>query len=183
MSRFEPALYERALRALGKPPPPATALEAVDELEATLEAASALCRRWEGFYSAPYLCPAGVPTIGYGATHYLNGRRVSLRDPSISRETGERMLRRMLADTYYPQMILLCPGIAGEPPRRKAALLDFTFNLGAGNLRASHLRRVVNERRWDAAAVELRKWVMAKGVVLRGLVARRESEVALLLGT
>ena len=30
--------------------------------------ALALMRRFEGLYLTPYLCPAGVPTIGYGAT-------------------------------------------------------------------------------------------------------------------
>jgi GH24 family phage-related lysozyme (muramidase) len=37
-----------------------------------------LCEKFEGFRSGPYLCPAGVPSIGFGATFYLDGRPVRL---------------------------------------------------------------------------------------------------------
>ena len=33
----------------------------------------ALARRFEGLYLAPYSCPAGVATVGYGATFYEDG--------------------------------------------------------------------------------------------------------------
>lgn len=33
-------------------------------IEQAVQVAAALARRFEGFYSRPYLCPAGVPTIG-----------------------------------------------------------------------------------------------------------------------
>nr|WP_240636208.1 lysozyme [Caldimonas tepidiphila] len=143
-----------------------------------VEVAAELCRRFEGFYPRPYLCPAGVPTIGYGATHYLDGRRVRLTDPPISRETAERLLLRQLERTYLPAVLRLCPEV--RDVRRLAALVDFCFNLGAGNLQASTLRRRVNADQWDQVPVELRKWVYAAGRRLRGLVLRREAEVVLL---
>lgn len=143
-----------------------------------IEIAAALCRRFEGFRSAPYICPAGVPTIAYGATHYLDGRRVQMTDPPISREAGERLLLKQLESVYLPQVLILCPGV--DEPRRLAALVDFTFNLGAGNLRASTLRRRVNAGDWDAVPGELRKWVKGGGRVLRGLVIRRDAEAALI---
>lgn len=37
-----------------------------------------LIKKYEGFSSTPYLCPAKVPTIGYGATYYPNGKAVPL---------------------------------------------------------------------------------------------------------
>nr|WP_119157973.1 lysozyme [Caldimonas tepidiphila] len=143
-----------------------------------VEVAAELCRRFEGFYSRPYLCPAGVPTLGYGATHYLDGRRVQLTDPPISRETAERLLLRQLERTYLPAVLRLCPEV--HAPRRLAALVDFCFNLGAGNLQASTLRRRVNADQWDQVPAELRKWVRGGGVVLRGLVLRREAEALLI---
>ncbi|MBA3597497.1 MAG: lysozyme [Methylibium sp.] len=142
-----------------------------------VEVAAVLCRRFEGFHSHPYLCPAGVPTIGYGATHYLDGRRVQLSDPPITREAGERLLLRMIEQTYMPAVLQLCPGVRNA--NRLAALIDFTFNLGAGNLRASTLRKRVNADRWNDVPPELRKWNKAGGRVLRGLVIRREAEAAL----
>lgn len=143
-----------------------------------IEVAAALCRRFEGFRPRPYLCPAGVPTIGYGATFYEDGTRVTLFDAPITRQRAEALLLWHVRTRYLPAVIRLCPGV--DTPDRLAALIDFTFNLGSGNLRASTLRRKVNAGDWDAAQIELRKWVMAGGRRLAGLVRRREAEAALL---
>jgi len=139
-----------------------------------IELAAALCRRFEGCYLRPYLCPAGLPTIGYGATHHLDGRPVLLTDPAITRDAAERMLVLQLERVYLPQALAACPGLTGG---RLAALTDFTFNLGAGALRASTLRRRVNAGDWAAVPGELRRWVRGGGRVLRGLALRREAEI------
>lgn len=148
------------------------------DLDLAVRVAAALARRFEGFYATPYLCPAGVPTIGYGATFYEDGTAVTLRDASITRERAEALLLWMVRTTYLPAVIRLCPGV--DTPERLAALIDFTFNLGAGNLRASTLRRRVNAGQWADVPAELRKWVKGGGRVLRGLVLRREAEVVLI---
>ncbi len=137
----------------------------------------ALIRRFEGFYSHPYLCPAGVPTIGYGSTRYADGRAVKLTDPPISREAAERLLLLTVRRTYLPAVLKLCPGI--DTPERLAAIIDFVYNLGASNLAASTLRKRINAGRWDCVPGELMKWVRAAGRVLRGLVARRQAEADL----
>ena len=172
MSRFDPALLERALRWAGKPAP-----EPEPSPADAVALAAELCRRFEGFSDVPYLCPAGVPTIDYGATHYLDGRPVRLVDQQISREAADRMLRLSLERTYLPAVLRLCPQVTD--PRRLAALVDFTFNLGPGRLSTSTLRRRVNAGEWAAVPGELRKWVYGGGRVLRGLVLRREAEAAL----
>jgi GH24 family phage-related lysozyme (muramidase) len=59
------------------------------------------------------------------------------------------------------------------------ALVGFTFNLGAGSLQSSTLRRVINRGDYAAAPEQLRRWVWARGVRLRGLVLRREAEILL----
>lgn len=140
--------------------------------------AAALCRRFEGLYLKPYICPGGVATIGYGATRYPDGRRVTMQDPPISAEAAERMLILTLSREFLPQVRVLCP--AADTPERLAALTDFAFNLGAGKLKQSTLRRRVNAGQWDAVPTELRRWVKGGGRVLRGLVLRREAEIALL---
>jgi len=73
-----------------------------------------------------------------------------------------------------------CPVLASEPEGRLAAIVDFTFNLGAGRLQTSTLRRRVNQRDWTGAAQELRRWVYGGGRLLRGLVLRREAEAVLI---
>lgn len=148
------------------------------DTDMAVDLACGLCRRFEGLYLRPYLCPAGVPTIGYGSTRYLDGRAVQLTDPAISPETAERLLQVTVRRTYLPAVLTLCPGVADA--HQLAALIDWTYNLGAGNLRASTLRRKVNAGDWDAVPAELRKWVRGGGRVLRGLVLRREAEVAVL---
>jgi lysozyme len=140
--------------------------------------AAALARRFEGLYLRPYLCPAGVPTIGYGATYYEDGTLVQLTDPPITRARAEALLLHMVRTTYLPAVLRLCPGI--DSPSRAAALADFAFNLGVGSLQASTLRKRVNAQDWDASKVELMKWVRAGGRVLRGLVIRRQAESEML---
>jgi lysozyme len=142
-----------------------------------IELALVLIRRFEGFRSAPYLCPAGVGTIGWGATRYADGRAVLLTDQPISREAADRLLLLTVEREYLPAVLRLCPAV--DNPERLAALIDFTFNLGAGQLRASTLRRKVNAGDWQAVPDELRKWVKGGGRVLPGLVRRREAEAAL----
>jgi len=142
------------------------------------ELAAALARRFEGLYLKPYLCPAGVPTLGYGATFYEDGTKVKLTDPPISKERAEALLLWMVRTVFLPAVVKLCP--VKMTPGQAAALIDFAFNLGAGNLRASTLRRRVNAGQWGDVPTELRKWVMAGGRKLAGLVKRREAEIALL---
>jgi lysozyme len=143
-----------------------------------VEVAAALARRFEGFYSLPYLCPAAVPTIGYGATHYEDGTPVTLKDPAITKERAEALLLWTVRNIYLPAVLKLCPGI--DTPERLAAIIDFAFNLGAGRLKASTLRRKVNSDDWEAAKVELMKWVKGGGKVLRGLLLRRKAECDLI---
>lgn len=140
--------------------------------------AAALARRFEGLYLTPYLCPAGVPTIGYGATYYQDGRIVTLKDEAITREQAEELLLWMIKTKYLPVVLILCPGI--DTPERLAAIIDFTFNLGSGRLRGSTLRRRINAKDWDAVPTELMKWTIGGGRVLRGLVIRRRMEAGLI---
>ena len=147
-------------------------------IDQAIQVAAALARRFEGCYLRPYLCPAGVPTIGYGATYYQSGVRVTLADPALSREQAGALLLWHVQRVYLPTVLKLCPGI--DSPKRLAAIIDFTFNLGAGNLKSSTLRRKINADDWLAAVTELRKWNKSGGRVLRGLILRREAEAALI---
>lgn len=137
-----------------------------------------MCMRFEGVYLRPYICPAGVVTIGVGATRYLDGRRVKMTDPPITREHALMLLKASIERDYMPAAMELCPG--ADTPGRLAAVTDFAFNCGIGNLRASTFRRRINAGDWSGARRELRKWVRGGGRVLPGLVRRREAEAALL---
>lgn len=137
-----------------------------------------LIEQFEGFRARPYLCPAGVPTIGYGSTRYLDGSPIRLTDPAITKEHARILVREQVTADYLPGVLKLCPDV--DTPARLAALVDFAYNLGTGQLKASTLRKRVNAGDWDAVPAEFRKWVRGGGRVLPGLVKRREAEVSLL---
>ncbi|CBJ38757.1 Lysozyme (Lysis protein) (Muramidase) (Endolysin) (Protein gp19) [Ralstonia solanacearum CMR15] len=145
------------------------------------QAAIELVKHFEGFHRVPkvdpmrahpYVCPAGFWTIGYG----------HLCDPAHPPITLAQAEAYLAADLMAALNATLryCPVLATEAGTRLAAIVDFTFNLGAGRLQTSTVRRRINQRDWIAVANELRRWVYGGGKVLPGLLARREAEVALL---
>jgi lysozyme len=139
-----------------------------------VELVAGLCRRFEGCRLLPYLCPAGVPTIGYGATYYDNGVHVTLQDPAITEEYAEELLKWHIENVYLKAVVKLCPNI--KDPSRLAAIVDFAYNLGATNLKTSTLRKRILAENWEDVPAQLMRWVRAGGRILRGLVIRRKAE-------
>jgi len=144
-----------------------------------LDIAAALCKQFEGFRGKPYLCPAGVATIGYGSTYYADGRKVALTDPPMSEPDASTLLLQELHHTYLPGVLRLCPILLTDE-RKCNAIVDFAYNLGAGRLQTSTLKRKINDQNWDAAQEQLMLWTKGGGRVLPGLVKRRAAESALL---
>ncbi len=145
------------------------------------QAAIDLAKRFEGFHrvaradpgrAQPYICPAGYWTIGYG--HLCDPKH-----PPITEAEAEIYLARDLQKALAATL-RYCPVLATESEGRLAAIVDFTFNLGAGRLQSSTLRRRINQRDWSVAAMELQRWVRGGGKILTGLVVRREAEAMLL---
>ena len=139
----------------------------------------ALIQQFEGFRAKPYKCPAGVPTIGYGATYYPDGKRVTMADRPVSEADATAMLRSMLASyeagvSRYVQV----PLTQGQFD----ALVSFAYNLGLSALKGSTLLRLVNARDYAGAAAQFLRWNRAGGKVLPGLTRRREAERKLFVG-
>ena len=140
-----------------------------------------LIKHFEGLRLTPYLCSAGVPTIGYGSTFYEDGRKVSLQDPPITKERAEELLQFTLNRQFIPAALRQCPVLVAHE-KKLGAIVSFVYNLGAGRLQSSTLRRKINAEEWDAASNELLKWNKGGGKVLKGLDLRRKAERALFLG-
>lgn len=141
--------------------------------------AADLCKRFEGFRSKPYLCPAGIPTIGYGSTYYADGRKVALTDAPIDEPAAKTLLMAELHHTYLPGVLRNCPGLATDE-RKLNAIVDFCYNLGVGRLQTSTLKRKINAQDWEGAKEQLMLWTRGGGKVLPGLLKRRTAECALL---
>ena len=146
------------------------------------QAAIDLAKHFEGFHRVPredpdrahpYICPAGFWTIGYG--HICDAQH-----PPITEAEAEVYLARDL-QTALVATLRYCPALVTEPDGRLAAIVDFTFNLGAGRLQTSTLRRRINQQDWSSAATELGRWVRGGGSVLPGLVVRRQAEALLIV--
>lgn len=136
-----------------------------------------LIAEFEGFRSKPYLDSAGVATIGYGSTFYMDNKKVTMQDEPIS-ECDARILLVLVANKFADQV----DDSVGVTLNQNQfdALVSFTYNLGIGALRRSTLLRKVNANPKDKSiAREFERWVIAGGRVLNGLVKRRKKEAEL----
>lgn len=150
-----------------------------------------LIKHYETFFANPYLCPAGVATIGYGTTIYPNGKKVKLSDPKITEPEAVELLQYDLQRFEKDVNSLLKVKVEQH---QFDALVSFAYNLGsdidadtvAEGLGDSTLLKLINANivrqiGWQKRiAAEFNKWISAtvkgKRKVLKGLVARRNSE-------
>jgi len=136
-----------------------------------------LIKKFEGFMSKPYKCPAGIPTIGYGATFYPDGKKVTMSDKAITEAEATALLASML--TKFEQYVdSYCVDTITQ--NQFDALVSFCYNLGPANLKSSTLLKKVNANPNDETIrAEFMKWTKAGGRVLKGLVTRRTAEADL----
>ena len=133
-----------------------------------------LIKKYEGFRAKPYLCPAKVPTIGYGATYYPDGRKVKLTDSAISECFATNLFEVMLTP-YEKAVDSFCRDDISQ--NQFDALVSFAYNLGVTALKNSTLLKKVNTNPNDKTIKnEFLKWVNAGGKKLQGLVNRRTEE-------
>lgn len=136
-----------------------------------------LITHFEGFRSKPYLCPAGVPTIGIGSTRYPNGSKVTINDREITKEQAISFLQHDIKN-FELSVDALC--VDSITQNQFNALVSFAYNLGSGNLKVSTLLKKVNSNPSDESIInEFNKWVYADGKKLDGLINRRNAEANL----
>lgn len=137
-----------------------------------------LIKKWEGFYSEAYLCPADIPTIGYGTIRYPNRNKVRMGD-TISEPVAEACLNHECVECERGVTEALNIDINQN---QFDALVSFTYNLGIGAFQRSTLLKKINAGKFDEAAKEFDRWVHIinkdTGVKtkLEGLVNRRKDE-------
>lgn len=126
-----------------------------------------IIKQYEGLKLEAYLCPAGIPTIGYGHTRGVKlGQKISAAQAEVfldhDYEEAEDAVKRLITVPLTDNQL--------------GALTSFVFNLGEGRLLGSTLRRKLNNGDYKGAAAEFDKWVYSGGKKLNGLIARRTAE-------
>lgn len=126
-----------------------------------------LIKKYESCKLEAYLCPAGIPTIGWGNTFYENGFKVKLGD-KISQARADAMLA-----WYVDTKIKLPEGKWSA--NQKEALYSLIYNIGQGAFDKSQCKKYILAKDWENAYKNW-WWVKANGKVLNGLCKRRQEE-------
>lgn len=129
-----------------------------------------LIKEFEGLRLTAYRCPAGVYTIGYGHTRGVK------RGMKITEEEASAFLTADLLNSE--KAVERYDSVYHWNQNEFDALVSFTFNCGATNLRAL-LRNGRRNRSQIVATLPLYR--KAGGRVLKGLERRRATEKALFL--
>lgn len=135
--------------------------------------ATDLIKEFEGLRLKSYRCPAGKLTIGYGHT----GSDVK-ENMTITKKQADMLLKKDLQILAEMVDSLLKYDVNQN---QFDAILSFVYNVGIGNFMKSKMLKYINQGKIKEAADEFLKWNKSNGVVLKGLVRRREAERALFL--
>ncbi|MCX8533054.1 lysozyme [Chryseobacterium luquanense] len=129
---------------------------------------------FEGFSAKPYLDSAGIPTIGYGNTYYPGGKKVSMKDSTISREKGAGLFSSVLP-TY--EKIVNSKIKVKISQNQFDALVSHTYNTGGSET----LFSLINKKAGSEAIKDwfISRYITAGGKVLNGLIRRRKAEADL----
>jgi len=131
-----------------------------------------LIKQFEGCVLKAYLCPAKVPTIGWGST----GPDIKLGMVWTQAQADARF------DAHVAEFAEKVAKLIGDAPTTQGqfdALVSFAYNLGTNALAKSTLLKEHKAGKWLYAKAEFGLWNKAGGKVLAGLTRRRADEAAL----
>ena len=145
--------------------------------QADLGPALKLIQEFEGCHLDAYLCPAKVPTIGWGSTRYPDGRPVKLGD-KINRIEADMMLRQEV-DRIAAQLSRDVPHWKEMASGQQSALVSFAYNLGAGFYGAKGFETItarLRDKEWAKVPDALLLYRNPGSSFEAGLRRRREAE-------
>lgn len=131
----------------------------------------------EGVRLKAYLCPAKIPTIGWGNTVYENATKVKMGD-EITLDRAKELFDLIIIK-FEKNVLSALKGVVVNQ-NQFDALVSFTYNVGFGNLNKSTLlKKVIANPNDITIRDEFMKWNKAGGKVLNGLTKRRADEANL----
>jgi GH24 family phage-related lysozyme (muramidase) len=145
------------------------------------EPAAKLIREFEGFSDVAYICPAGVPTIGWGFTQWSDTAPVKLGQ-TISREIADAMLSDLIENKIVPALTKTIPGWKTLTANRQNALISFAYNVGwhfCGSPDFVTISKCLRESDYDAVPAALMLYTNPGTPAEPGLRRRREAEAKL----
>jgi lysozyme len=139
----------------------------------TNQAGVDLIKKFEGFSSHTYKCPAGILTIGYGFTDNVK------EGDCITKEQAEKRLRlelikyeKCVTENVYRDLT----------ENQFSALVSLSYNIGCKAFTGSTLCRLLNQQAdVEVCAKQFLRWNIGGGKVLLGLTKRRQAEMELFL--
>jgi lysozyme len=139
-----------------------------------------LIKKSEGVVLKAYLCPAGIPTIGFGHTKTVTKADVR-NGKTITAAEAELLLKADIAEFEKGVAKFVKVPLNDD---QFGALVSFSFNLGIAAFASSTLLKRINSKASLASIGEsLLQWNKARvsGVLkpLAGLTTRRKAEFAL----
>lgn len=142
----------------------------------------ALIKEFEGFRSAPYRDVVGIPTIGYGNTYYLDGRKVSMSDKPLTKDEAHELKMAITNRDFTPKVRqALASSKVPITQNMFDACVSLAYNIGVAGFAKSSVVRHLNAGNKSAAADAFLLWNKAGGKVVNGLVRRRKAERTLFL--
>ena len=138
-----------------------------------------LCHSFEGCRLAPYLCPAGVPTIGWGNTKYEDGKAVRLEDPAITQERADILFVNIAQKEFWDVIKRTIPYFSEMNDNQRSALFDFSYNLGAyfyGSAGFNTISGVLERKEWHKVPDALELYCNPGSSFEEGLRRRRAAE-------
>lgn len=115
----------------------------------------------------------GIWTIGWG--------HVGPEVVEGLRWTQDQADEAQRADLAHAEMAVTCQIVVPLTQNQFDALVSFTFNVGAGNLYDSTLKKRLNAGDYRHAATWFLPWCKVHGKEVEGLMHRRQIEMALFL--
>lgn len=124
----------------------------------------------EGLRLKPYLDTRGVPTIAMGNTYYLDGKKVKMTDPELTKEHAEKLANLTAIDFASKVSVLVKSNVNQN---QFNALVSLAYNIGITAFKNSTVLRRVNNNPNDPTI----KGAFMMWTKNPELIGRRESEV------
>jgi lysozyme len=134
-----------------------------------------LIKKFEKFVDKTYLCSAGKKTIGYGTRldyHPEIKKNVCITEPKaveLLKTDLDKLVTPVIKDNVTIKL----------KQNQIDALYSLIHNIGMDNFVNSNLLKMLNNKKFNNMKKDWQEFQMADGRVLKGLVKRRQEELAL----